>query len=1023
MTTASGIEPSAEQKAILDLGLTSIKVRAGAGTGKTTTVAMVIANLVANHDVEPEQVLGMTFTNKAAGELADRVRQMIGGDEPGRQAEVHTYHGFAAQILAEFAPLAGVDKRVRVITPTFARQLLEDAFRHQTYKHLDITWRGSLEPILKLGDRLGDHLKTPDEILRSEPRGEIQEKRFEMAEVLSRYNEDKRQLGVVDYSDLIILAAGIVAQHPHLAEMIRGRYRVVVLDEYQDTNPAQRVLLEAIFGNGFPVIAVGDEDQTIYEWRGASTENFEKFEEQFRTPEGGPAHLLGLTLNRRSTQPILDIANSVRGWASDDAHPLVSATEDATGTEVVTYWAADAIAEAEWIATSFERLHDEGVPWRDMAVLFRKNSHFPVIVDTLSKHDIPIEVANVGGLLSVPEVAELVAWLRIVEHPDDSTALTQILFGSRYRLGMADLAPLVRSAAPGRLSADDSDYPDPLTLIETLEDLDRVDGLRTGAREALEHFHDIYRQVLLDSQGLNLVEVCRLILDLTGAWRDTEALPSNARLTARLNLYRMLDLAGDWSPLRGRTSLGAFLDYLHDMEDDSIDELDAARLSGADAVTLVTVHRAKGLEWENVAIPALTKGDFPSSVRVLEDPDTKAQFLPGDLRIDNLFSGMPPSGSHRDAFLRQRHDRQEWRVAYVAVTRAGKRLFVSGSYWYGRPEPTKHPKQPSELWHLINEHPNSISQGFADPVERPEVLGAWTEGPTPDPIFPGGWDNALRMAMDDPNSIEALASALGVAEEYRGLVEETEGRLFALNTPGLELVEDDTSAVSVTGLVTYAQCPKRFYWSDIDPLPRRRNLAAARGTDIHRRIELHQRGQASLDLVDGSLYDMSQEEITDTPVGPAPFDNYIASRFSERKASMVETPFSLDLPTGYKLRGRIDAVYIDGRHWEVVDFKSGRVSSDPSRVVQLQAYAVAVADVDFGWPTPEVVDVTFSYLGGGGDEVTYRADHDWITTARGSMNQITADISAGNFSERPGPWCANCDFLRFCEPGRREIGR
>ncbi len=155
----SALVPSPEQQDVLDLGLTSIRIRAGAGTGKTTTVAMVIANLIERHGVEPEQVLGITFTNKAAAELADKVRQMLEGEaDPGRQIEVHTYHGFAAQVLSEFGALAGVDPRVRVITPTFSRQLLSETFHRTAYEHLDITNRQTLDKVRQLNDRLGDHL-------------------------------------------------------------------------------------------------------------------------------------------------------------------------------------------------------------------------------------------------------------------------------------------------------------------------------------------------------------------------------------------------------------------------------------------------------------------------------------------------------------------------------------------------------------------------------------------------------------------------------------------------------------------------------------------------------------------------------------------------------------------------------------------------------------------------------------------------------------------------------------------------
>jgi DNA helicase-2/ATP-dependent DNA helicase PcrA len=279
-----------------------------------------------------------------------------------------------------------------------------------------------------------------------------------MLETLRRYDEDKRRMGVVDYSDLVTLSTQILTQHTDLVAEIRSRYRAVILDEYQDTNPAQRVLLTTLFGpshgKGFPVIAVGDEDQTIYEWRGASAENFELFQTHFPAVDGGPAREEALTLNRRSAPAILEVANQIRRRANPAAEDLVSDDPQAHG-EVITYWAGDAVAEADWIARKFEALHDAGTPWSEMAVLFRKNRDFAIVVDSMARHDIPVEVANLGGLLSVPEVADLRAWLTVIDRPEHSPSLVQILFGSRYRLGYADIAPL--TARLGGMRTEDMD--------------------------------------------------------------------------------------------------------------------------------------------------------------------------------------------------------------------------------------------------------------------------------------------------------------------------------------------------------------------------------------------------------------------------------------------------------------------------------------------------------------------------------------------------------------------------------------
>lgn len=1015
------LQPTAEQREILGLGLTSIRIRAGAGTGKTTTVAMVIANLIENHEVEPEQILGITFTNKAAAELADRVRESLAGNiDPGRQVEIHTYHGFAAQILAEFGPLAGVDNRDQVITPTFARQLMSETFHHSSYDLLDITQSRTLNRIRQLGDRLGDHLLTPADLISAASIKDdtVWLERREMAETLAQYSADKRRLRVVDYSDLVTLSTQITQNHPELAREIAKRYRVVVLDEYQDTNPAQRVMLNSVFGKGFPVVAVGDEDQTIYEWRGASAENFELFSTQFPRSDGSPAHDMGLALNRRSAPQILDIANQVRARANPEADDL-KALDGRPRGEVVTYWARDAVTEADWIARSFESLHESGTPWSDMAVLFRKNKDFAVVIDAMSRQDIPVEVANIGGLLSVPEVAELRAWLTTLEHPEDSAAITQVLFGSRFALGMADLAPMTRFAAGSGDDADDSEEPTPITMIEAIESAEDIPGIRAGALDSLRRFLDIYREVLTESQGLTLIETCRLILDRTRAWQDIDALPPNARLTARLNIYRFLDLAEDWSPLRGRPSVGAFLEYLDTMEDEPAEELDSARLSGEEAVTLVTVHRAKGLEWDTVAIPAVTKNNFPSKSQQHPDPVRFPEYLPPEIRIDNVVADLPAPKLERDHYLRERHTRQEWRVAYVAVTRAKHRLLISGAYWYGLPEPSKTPREPSELFDLIEGHSTATNAGHSEPGERPAILRSPDSPYAPDPLFRDGWTSGLREAIADRGTIEEMAKELGMEEEYRQTLDEITDRLFHLAEPTAKEYGTESHSFSVTGLVTYAQCPKRFYWSEIDPLPRRRSVAAMRGTEIHRRIELHQRGQVPFEELHDDLYDVAPGEQVERQGG---YQAYEQSRFAAERAELIEAPFKIELEAGTTVAGRIDAVYCNGHHWEIVDFKSGTPSAEPSRIVQLQAYAIAATEVDLGLPPPEDLEMTFAYLGGGLTEETVRADRQWVDAARESLHSILTRIKREEFDPSPGSWCRSCDFLRFCEPGQEEVG-
>ncbi|MEX2623783.1 MAG: ATP-dependent DNA helicase [Acidimicrobiia bacterium] len=1026
------IVPTPEQAAIITAPFVPLRVAAGAGTGKTTTMAARVVHLVTAGQVEPERLLGITFTNKAAGELADRIRQMLRESnasvlvDEGREVEVHTYHGFAAQILREFGALVGVERRAGVITPTFTRQLLSQILRSVELPGLDATYARTVEDLRRLGSSLGDHLLIADEVAVPEfEAGSPWELRSALLTGLTHYQREKRRLGVSDYADLVVMAHRLLTRFPEVAAEIRDRYQAVLLDEYQDTNPGQRELLRTLFPAGFPLTAVGDADQTIYEWRGASPDNFESFPVHFPLKDGSPSSTLHLTENRRSHRSIINLANSVRartGSGQPDLVPL----RDRIGGEVAVSWHDSSVAEAEWIARTLAQLHAHH-NWKDMAVLFRKNKDMVLVHDALRAGGIPVEVANLGGLLTIPEVADLRAWLAIIQDPSDEPSLFRVLMGSRFRLGMGDLRSLagwVRSRDPGRREQAEHLLTSPHTLLEAVDHLDEIEGLRPAARMALERFGDEYRHLLSAAQGVTLVELCRRILDRVGAWQDLASLPETEQLTARLNLYRFLDLTEEWSPLEGRPSLEAFLDFLSLMDEDATEELDTARLSGEDAVILLTVHRAKGLEWEVVFVPACYRDNFPTRSAGFENPYRSGRYLPYELRLDT--AGLPPitadmEKKDADDILREHHLRQEWRVAYVAMTRAKERLFVSGATWYGHPEPHAKPVPPSDLWRLVAEHSSTRveSSPAAEPPPRPLMLRFEPSPPGPDPVFHQGWDAALRTELAHPGWAATQAGLVDVADSF--VVDHTEFVQMLIDLPPdrPDPIESLLST-SVTGLVTYAGCPRRFFWTEVDRLPRRPNPAARHGTDIHRRIELHHRGQLAFDDVTTDLYDLPEAD--SGPAVPEAFSAFTSSRFATVTPWLVEAPFEV-VVGDLRVRGRIDAVYQNEPGvWEIVDFKSGRRKDDPNLKVQLEAYALAAVREAVATTAPQTLDVTFAYLGGGLEVVTDHVDFLWMEQAADRLVTIATGITDREFAPTPSPACTGCDFLRFCPAGKQFVG-
>ncbi len=1000
---------SSEQHAIITAPLESIRVAAGAGTGKTFTVAHRVGHLIREGLVEPEEVLGITFTNKAAEELADRIRLVVADVvEDDRVIAVHTYHGFASDLLHEFGALVGVERSTELVTPTFARQLMADILSTTPIDDIDVTSPVAVEYALQLATQMSNNLV--ETIDRPPEDDDVTLARQGYARAVELYDQEKRRLGVIDYGDMIAYAHRLLANHEAIVDTVRQRYRVVVLDEYQDTDPAQRELLRMVFGGVVPVTAVGDEDQTIYEWRGASLDNFRAFPTHFSNPSG-PAPTMPLTLNRRSAPEILDLANDVRSRIDDRPRPPLRPLPEAPSGSVRSARLGTSVDEAGWIASDILERRAEGAAFSDMAILFRKNRSMLVVHQALSRAGVPFQVANLGGLLSVPEVVDLHSWLRILERPTDGPAAVRILTGSRYRLGFGDLAGLARWVR----KHEDEDLP--FGFLEAIDHVERLE-LDPETRRRLLRFRNTYRRLLTAAQGMSLVEVCRSVLDETNAWTDLEVMDHAAGLSARLNLYRFLDMAESWSPLEGRPSLGAFLEYLELMADNPAEELDVARIAVADAVSLITIHRAKGLEWPIVYLPALVANTFPTITR-FDDPYCKPQSLPIELRLDR--DSLPPitadmADEDRHALLREQHLSQERRLFYVAVTRAKYMLTLTSAHWYGGDAPNVRASIPSTFWTEAEPYAVAVVD-VADAPERPETLGDLKgDDFAPDPLFPDGWAEPLRQPLAGPGVLEARAAELGVEAAFRQHVKKFEQLLLDLPIPS-PVARSNQVDTSVTGLVTYSACPQRFYWSHVDRLPRRPLAAARRGVRIHRQIELHNLG--AVPLTDETDLEADADPAWEGTPGNAPFENYRRSRFAAAKPALVEMPFELRVSDSVWAKGRVDAIY-GGETWEVIDFKTGRPRRESEHLlVQLQAYALAVVDGGI-LPNPAPpLRAGFVYLGGeAAVEESHTVDDRWLGAARDRLTELADGLVSERFDPTPGDHCRHCDFIEVCPAGR-----
>ncbi len=768
-------EPTPEQAAVIAAPLGPLAVIAGAGSGKSETMAARLVWLVANGMVRPDRVLGLTFTRKAAAELADRVRSRLerlrraelNGSEPGRAGSgdpfdgdpaIGTYHAYAGRLVSDNALREGLEPSMRLITPALSWQLAAGIVAAYDGPMDEITWTPQTvtAAVLELAGDLAEHLREPGDVtavgawLAAERDGlpgrvpasvrkiiATQQAREQLLPLVERYAAAKAGREVLDHSDQVALAARIASKHPEVGAAERGRYQVVLLDEYQDTSHAQLVLLRSLFGGGHPVTAVGDPCQSIYGWRGASAGNLRRFTVDFpvvargrpfgASASSGPAPVLLLSTSFRNSARVLDAAAAVQEdlrYEAPDVPRLVSGPDRADRGAVACALLDTVLDEAEWVAGQAAALlasepgcAPDGQPWpdrrpagvrpSDIAVLCRKRSQFVPLRRAIEARGIPVEVVGLGGLLVVPEVQDVVATLRVLHDAGASDALARLLTGPRWRIGPRDLVALGRRARvlvrgegdrreAGRGPAEADPLAEAITdltaetgsLVEALDDLGDA---RAYSAVGYARMHALAGELrrLRAHVGRPLADLAAEAERVLGLDIEVAARPGADPVAARADLDAFTDVAAAFTGEGAEPTLGAFLAYLTAAQQEEFG-LETGRVGESDSVKLLTVHAAKGLQWPAVFVPGLALGErsqvFPARPRISTRWTDNARLIPFSLRGDAgdlpELRGLDPTSL--DAFAdacATRDLAEERRLMYVATTRAAFWLGCSGFWW------------------------------------------------------------------------------------------------------------------------------------------------------------------------------------------------------------------------------------------------------------------------------------------------------------------------------------------------------
>ncbi len=1039
--------PTPEQAAVIAAPPGPLVVIAGAGAGKTETMAARVVWLVANGYAEPSQVLGLTFTRKAAGQLLRRVRSRLarlagiglgaGGPaalEPVGTPVVSTYHAFAGSLIRDHGLLLPVEPDTRLLSETELWQLafeVVNGFRGRLCT--DKTPAAVTSMVLRLWGQLAEHLVDTralrdthgelERLVHTLPAGPYQgdrgpsqwllrllaaqTERGELVPLLDALQERMRAAKVMDFGAQMASAARLAATFPQVGQDLRSRYRVVLLDEYQDTGHAQRLALSALFGggvdDGLALTAVGDPIQSIYGWRGASATNLPRFTTDFPRSDGTPAPVLELRTSWRNPPRTLHVANAISAEArrrSVAVHALRPRPDAPLGT-VRCALLPDVRAEREWIAEHlhrrYQRARAEGVSPPTAAVLVRRNADAAPIADALRARGIPVEVVGLAGLLSVPEVADVVAMLRLVADPTAGAAAIRVLTGPRWRLGGRDIAALwqralaLGGARPGEAASPEAIAmaagrdTDTACLADAIDDPGPAGSYSVAGHERITTLA-AELSVLRGHLGHclpDLVAEVRRTLGVDCEVRAAAGVP--AGWTGAEHLDAFADAVADYAE-RTRASGGApgasagatdafaaasvtgllaFLDVAEAVEGG----LPPAPLAVArDRVQVLTVHSAKGLEWQVVAVAHLSGGTFPSTASTrtwLTDPAELPPLLRGD-RASAGALGIPVLDTagvtnrkqlsdkvfqHRGQLERRRVD-EERRLLYVAITRAEDTLLVSGHHWGAT---GIKPRGPSdflgELKDVIDRstaacEPCGVVEHWAPPPadgERNPLRDNVVEAMWPaDPMGARRADvergaSLVVQAMSADNA-PVGADVDGWAADVDALLAE---RASSVRRPARTL----PGQLSVSGLVDLARDPRGAAQRLVHRLPTRPDPHALVGNAFHAWVQQYYGTEWLFDL--GDLPGAADGDVGGIEELAALQTAFFASPWAARTPVAVEVPF--EMPIGETVvRGRIDAVFADPDGGAtVVDWKTGEPPRGPEAMrqaaVQLAVYRLAWA--------------------------------------------------------------------------------
>ncbi len=600
-----------------------VLIFAGAGSGKTRALTYRIAYMIRHAGIPPHQILAVTFTNKAAEEMKSRIVALVGEEARGLWAG--TFHSVCARILRADGERIGVPRNFVVFDEgdqrTLVKQVLRDLnYDTEIYKPADV--------LTAIG-RAKDELLTPEDY-RARAKGPFEKV---VAAVYPRYQKALADNAALDFDDLIFKTVELFLTCPDVLDRWQERFRYILVDEYQDINYAQYRFVTLLAAKYRNICVVGDDDQSIYGWRGANVKLILRFHEDY--PE---AKVIFLEQNYRSTQRILDCANAIISRNPTRA-PKKLWTRNPNGSKPVVYEAINETEEAAWVAQEIRRLVSEGYRYGDIAVLYRTNAMSRHFEEVFMQEAIPYKVVGGVRFYERAEVKDILAYLRLIHNPADNVSARRAMVRPPRGIGKKTLEAVEELVQREGLS-----------VLEACRRLAESESLRPASRRALAGFVGLIDELQAKAGQVGLADLVKLVVERSGY---VDWLRSSARADQQSkadNVEEFVNMAAEFQARYPGADLSQFLEHVALMSD--IDE--AGELGNA--VALMTLHAAKGLEFPVVFIVGMEQGTFP----------------------------------HERSLGSEEEMAEERRLCYVGITRAKERLYMSyclSRFIYGRSEP------------------------------------------------------------------------------------------------------------------------------------------------------------------------------------------------------------------------------------------------------------------------------------------------------------------------------------------------